>query len=116
MILQAGKTIFQELKGLVNNKVFPLVAENSTTFPFIVYSRTQLSTQSLTKDLKAYTYYYDVNVVSDKYSDALDVAEEVIIKLNNKIIDGMLFELQNASEEYNEGFIQTLSFQITNNN
>jgi hypothetical protein len=35
----------------------------------------------------------------------LDVAEEVIIKLNNKIIDGMLFELQNASEEYNEGFI-----------
>ena len=46
MSLQVGKAIYNLLSndanvtGRVQNKIYPLIADTGTTFPFIVYRRT----------------------------------------------------------------------------
>lgn len=48
MILEVGKVIYslltndKELNKLINKKVYPLIADADTTFPFIVYKRTSV--------------------------------------------------------------------------
>ena len=47
MSLQVGKAIYNLLSndanvtGRVQNKIYPLIADTGTTFPFIVYRRKQ---------------------------------------------------------------------------
>lgn len=53
--LKIGKEIYsllngnEELTKLVGNKIYPIIVEKETTFPFIVYKKTNL-TPEYTKD------------------------------------------------------------------
>lgn len=52
--LKIGKEIYsllngnEELTKLVGNKIYPIIVEKETTFPFIVYKKTNL-TQNILK-------------------------------------------------------------------
>lgn len=119
--LKVGKEIYsllygsRNLRDYVQDKIFPIIVEKETTYPFIVYKRSNVI-PDYTKD-----YHYkdeavvDIICVSDKYVESVEIASIVRGILEDKKIDDISsIKLESADEDYlNDAYIQTLSFNLT---
>ena len=82
--LLIGKYIYkllsedEGLSGLVTpKKIFPLIANADTTYPFVVYSRTGLSVQYCKDGLVEDVVEMQIIAVSDNYVESLEVANQI---------------------------------------
>lgn len=109
-ILLADSTVH----NLVGDKVFPLVANAGTTFPFIVYRRNNYRPFS-NKDYTDEAADIEIAILSDNYIDSVHVADAVGNALNEKETETIdEIEITNASEEYNsDTYIQKINIRIT---
>lgn len=68
----------EELMELIDqSKIFPLIANADTTFPFIVYSRDSLIPVYTKNLLSDNTVSFTIIVVSDDYIQSLNIANAV---------------------------------------
>lgn len=121
MSLQIGKAIYHILSNdsdvvdRVQKKIYPLIADVDTTFPFIVYKRTGI-VPATSKDKFVYSeeVYVDVVVASDKYNESIEIADLVRTALLKGSYDGIKdIAFTDADEDYLEDtFIQNLTFKI----
>ena len=121
MNLQVGKAIFSilsndaDLVEKVENKIYPLIADVNTTFPFIVYRRNGIEPLN-SKDRFTIntTTYISIVVASDKYDESIEIAERIIKALSKGIYQGIMdISLVDADEDYiDDTFIQTLTYNI----
>ena len=128
MSLQVGKAIYNILSNdakiidSVEHKIYPLIADTGTTFPFIVYRRTGIE-PSDSKDRFIYSEntYVEVFIASDKYNESIEIADLVKDALQGKKgnysgINIHDIRMTNADEDYIEDtFIQNLTFNIKTN-
>lgn len=122
--LLIGKLIYQLLsENLDTEKIYPLVAENGTTYPYIVYYRTNVSIQGISKDGYCEdTCNYTVATISDKYNESVEIANQIRGILEKKRIvtnDLVIFDnkLVGATERFNkDAYIQELYFECKINN
>lgn len=126
MSLQVGKVIYdilsndESVKQRVDKKIFPLIAENGTTFPFIIYKRTSIIPYT-SKDrfIHQENATVDVLIASDKYFDSIEIADIVKDALQGKKgefsgIEVKDINLEDAQEDFTDDtFIQNLTFKIT---
>lgn len=119
-----SKTIYkllsenEELAKYIDGKIYPLVAENSTTFPFIIYYRDSLNCTKLTKDgYNSDNATFIISVVSNKYIESLEIANIVRKIFSKNVISGDDIEISNieleVDEDWNNAYIQTLTFNCT---
>ena len=109
--LQIGKVIYTLLDvdfihKAVGNKIYPLIADTTTTFPFIMYRRTGLIPEN-NKDRSNESVLCEVFVITDNYKESVEIAELVRVALEHKsgLIAGIDVEdivLEDGSEEYIE--------------
>lgn len=123
MKLQVGKALYQMLISdqdvvkAVGSKIYPLVADIETKFPFIVYKRNSIQPVT-SKDKIIYhsIAYVEVVIASDKYEQSIEVAEYVISALKAGTFNGLQIKdiaLENAEEDYQDNtFIQKLTIKI----
>jgi hypothetical protein len=106
------------MQGYIGNRIFPIIAEVDTKFPFVIYQRNSLTTQ-LTKDgLYEGTAVIEIAIASDKYQPSMEIAKRVKSVLtsirgahNGFNIEQV--ELSDASEQYVDySFVQDLTFNI----
>lgn len=77
--INIGKLIYPKLRQVAST--YPLVAENTTKFPFIIY-RTTATRPELSKDgIYDWIYNIQVNVVSEKYDTVCDLCNQTLDKL-----------------------------------
>ena len=123
--LMIGKYIYkllsedEGLSGLVTpKKIFPLIANADTTYPFVVYSRTGLSVQYCKDGLVEDTVEMQIIAVSDNYVESLEVANQIrkTLELRRYKDDDIQIrecKLTSVYEEYMEdAFIQRMNFTI----
>ena len=110
MSLQVGKAIYHILSNdvdvvdRVQNKIYPLVADVDTTFPFIIYKRTGIIPAD-SKDRFIYSedVYVDVVIASDKYNESIEIADSVRTALLEGTYEGIKdISLTDADEDYIE--------------
>ena len=110
----------EEISRQVGSKVFPLVADKGTSFPFIVYRRDGL-TPSSNKDKLVYDTQVRMSfiVASSDYRQGLSICSKVVDVLlasQGKTIGGLEItdlELLDSSEEYREDtFLELLSITV----
>lgn len=114
-MIKIGKEVYnllsthKELTDLVGNKIYPLISDISTTFPFVVFRKDNY-TPTYTKDgISSKSARIEIIVASDKYDNSVDVAEEVL----NAISKNRKYRLEVNTEDYIEDtFIQNLIFNI----
>lgn len=117
--LQIGKAIYAILVRNNINKVFPLVADEGTTFPFVVYKRSGLE-PSDTKDRYNFSELVtlDIIVAANTYEESISLAERIkdILEHSRGAYNGINIggiTLDDADEDYLEDtFIQKLTFKI----
>ena len=112
--LNIGKVIFDKLNtiSVLNGKIYPLIAENNTEFPFVIYTRTGLNEEICKDGVYQDDITLSIQVITDKYADGIDIAQQVreLLTLHTST---MYSHMISASEEYaNDAYIQTLVFSI----
>ena len=113
--LEVGKEIYSLLNGdarlttLVENKIYPIIVEKETTYPFIVYKRSNI--------IPDYTKDFHIICVSNDYAQGIEIAEIVRDILEDKRTkDIQSIKLESADEDFiDDAYVQTLSFNLTIN-
>lgn len=102
----------EDLNKLVDRKIYPLVAEESITYPFIIFTKESAS-GNYTKDLLLYdTVSISVAVAAVNYFQTVQIAERVRQILENHR-DGYFYNilLDNVTEDFIEDtYIQQMQF------
>lgn len=108
-ILEDDETVNQYL----SNKIFPIVANNGTDLPFLIYRRYSYTPQS-DKDYTNERAEIEVRIVANKYEDSVKIADAVGDALDNyKDNEVEQIRLITSDEDFlDEAFVQTLNFQI----
>lgn len=102
----------------IKNKIYPLIADETTTFPFIVYRRSSISPES-DKDYSNDSAHIQIMIAANNYAESVELAEQVRTSLVHKkgIIQTIPIEdisLVDGSEEFIDNtFVQNLIFKIT---
>jgi hypothetical protein len=106
-----GKLIYPKLNSVCST--YPLVAENSVKFPFIIY-RTSASRPVNSKDgIYDWIYTVEIRVVSDKYDVASDLSIQVVDKLL-ELEDVMDMEVEDVTEDYVEdAYVRNINIVIS---
>lgn len=115
--LEIGKAIFTILKGIKN--VYPLVADQGTEYPFVIYRRVNLS-HANTKDRFNYQEVATVEVVvaANNYTESVELAKQVMYRLEHTrglYNDISINEIKmiGAEEDFIEdAFVQKLTFEV----
>ncbi len=124
--LLIGKLIYNNLSDIsevtdrVGGNIYPIVAPDQTTFPFIVYTRTNAYVNITTKDgYMGDVVTFQISVASDTYIESCEIANEVRNGFENCQIsseDLLLYNIRmtNCSETFSDDtYIQTLYFECT---
>ena len=101
------------VKNAVDTKVFPLIANAGTTFPFIVYRRSSYSPKS-DKDTLAETVYIEIAIICNNYEQSVSIANDVadvLLAYESDTIEEI--KVTNISEEFiSNSFVQKVNLQI----
>ena len=123
-----GKVIYSKLisnqliADIVNDRVFPVIAEQTTTFPFIIYYRVSISNNLYNKDGSVEdTVVFSITVVSTNYNESAELANEIRKIFDKKqitndimrITDSRLIEIDESYED--NSYVQKLTFSCTVN-
>ena len=102
----------ESLKKLVGEKIYPIVAEETVTYPFVIFTKESVN-GNYTKDLLLFdTATISVAIAANNYFETVKIAERVRAILENHI-DSYFYNilLDNVTEEYLEdAFVQQLQF------
>ena len=115
--LYIGSAINELIKNIA--PTFPLIAEEGTTYPFIVYKRNNLTPYN-TKDIYNYQELASIEIViaDTNYKNSLQLAVKVKERLEHyrgtvQGIDIADITLVSSSEEWiGDAYIQRLNFNI----
>ena len=105
-------------KTNIKNKIYPLIADETTTFPFIIYRRSSITPES-DKDYSNDSAHIQIMIAANNYAESVELAEQVRTSLVHKkgIIQTIPVEdisLVDGSEEFIDNtFVQNLIFKIT---
>lgn len=117
---KAIKTLLVSGLGKTNikNKIYPLIADETTTFPFIIYRRSSITPES-DKDYSNDSANIQIMIAANNYAESVELAEKVRTSLVHKkgTIQTIPVEditLVDGSEEFIDNtFVQNLIFKIT---
>lgn len=106
----------EEIKKVVGNNIYPVVAPFSTKNPYIVFKR-QINTQNDNKDSRYSIVSIEINVYSNNYQQSIKLAEMVkntLENVYNKEVEGFKIKYivsTSIDEDYNEDYYsQTMYF------
>lgn len=114
--LRIGEAIYTLLKDFKN--VYPLVADEGTTFPFIIYKRSSGYSQSSKDGIWSSVANVDVLVAAQSYEDSIELADKVLLRLESArgLISGfdvISIRMIDSHETWIENsFIQELKFRV----
>lgn len=126
--IKIGKYIYYTLtenstvSEYVGLNVYPVIAEESTSFPFIIYRRSSISVTDYSKDGYSEDMVdFSVMVASQNYEESCEIANEIrkLLEKKFKVFDNMEINdcrMVGISESYTDNaYVQSLDFQCTIN-
>lgn len=108
----------EELKKAVGDKIFPIATKNEVEFPFIVYERDSVTPRYDKSGASVTESSVNVYVLSESYTESLDIAEDVIAALERKEATYERFEvigatMLGATENFTANtYVQQISFNF----
>lgn len=114
--LRIGEAIYAILKDFKN--VYPLVADEGTTFPFMIYRRSSGYSQSSKDGIYSVISNIDIMVAAQSYEESVELADKVLQRLESARghiagFDIWKIRMIDCNESFIENsFIQELKFAV----
>lgn len=103
----------EDVSSVLGNKVFPIVADNGTTFPLLVYRRSSYRPYD-NKDYTDEAVYIDITIAAETYSQSVDIADKVAECLNRASTDLINYiSIVNINEDFiDNSYVQIISIEV----
>ncbi|MBQ7854994.1 MAG: DUF3168 domain-containing protein [Muribaculaceae bacterium] len=103
------------IKKELDNKIFPIVADDGTTFPFVLIKKNGVSVNYSKCGIANDVVTVTIEVVDPNYSKAIQIAEEIRKTLERKKFENVAnCILANVTEEYiSDTYIVTATYTVT---
>ena len=124
-----GKVIYsklsenQTIQEVIADRIYPVIAEQTTNYPFIIYYRNSVVNTMFNKDGSVEDNVdFTVTVVSTKYNESADLANEIRKIFEKREIPNNVIRITNSrligiDESYEDNaYVQSLTFSCTVNN
>lgn len=116
--LSINKYIFKKLssderlKELVGKNIYPIVAEEDVTFPFITFKKTSIYPQTFKTGVSVDRVNFEVNVAAVDYITTVTISERVreLFELRTSSYFKRLEFVGNTEDYVNSIYTQTLQF------
>lgn len=107
-----------QLTDKIGNKIFPIVADDGTTFPFILIKKSGMTTNYSKCGAINDVVNATIEVVDNNYSRAVEISEEIRKTIErNKFNNISNVEVVNVIEDYvSDSYIITQQYKIMINN
>jgi hypothetical protein len=109
----------EKIKELVGNKIFPIIAPESSEGNYIVYVRDEYSIDRTKTGIAFHNCIVFISCVSSSYDESQKIADAVFqaldgkYKINSEQHNINAIEMIDSTEDYDgDVYIQTLSFSI----
>lgn len=104
-----------QLTAQIGDRIYPLVATNEASYPFVVYRRTNYTPDGANKDNQGEQCTVEFAVVEPRYDVCVEVASLLCDCLQNATTTNIAdIQLVNASEDFvDEANVQRLTFRIS---
>lgn len=108
--VRVGNLIYGKLNSVC--ATYPLVAENTAKFPFIIYRTTAQRPESSKDGIHEWDYTIQVDVVDTKYDSVLDLCDQTIDKLL-ELEESLDINIQEISENYiDDAYVKEIIINI----
>lgn len=107
-----------QITNKIGNKIFPIVADDGTTFPFILIKKSGMTTNYSKCGVVNDVVNATIEVVDNNYSRAVELSEEIRKTIErNKFNNISNVEVVNVIEDYiSDSYIITQQYKIMTNN
>lgn len=95
--INIGSLIYGKLQSVAST--YPIVAENTTKFPFIIYKTTATRPETTKDGIYDWIYNIQVDVVNDKYDSVCELCNQALDKLMEleEVLD---INIESVSEDF----------------
>jgi hypothetical protein len=95
--INIGSLIYGKLHSVAST--YPIVAENTTKFPFIIYKTTATRPETTKDGIYDWIYDIQVDVVNDKYDSVCELCNQALDKLMEleEVLD---INIESVSEDF----------------
>lgn len=105
-----GTLIYNKLKGIV--KTYPLVAENTTSFPFAIYKSTAIRPIENKDMIYEWTYDIQVDIVDDHYDKVVELCDRAVDRLL-ELNEEFDINIESVREDYvDDAYIREINITI----
>lgn len=114
--VRIGEAIYAILKPF--QKVYPIIADEGTTFPFVVYRRASGYSQSDKDGIYSAVTTIEVKVATQEYPEGVKLADQIVDvmeKTKGKVAGFDIWQIRmtDGNENYIDNtFIQTMTFTV----
>ena len=108
----------EKLTSLIDNKIFPIVAENGTTFPFVLIKKSGINGVYSKCGIIQDNITLTIEVIDTNYANCVEIAEEIRNTIERKRFDNIVeCELINGTDNYiADSYVMQLIFNVKTNN
>lgn len=105
----------EDLTKLIANKIYPVVADDGTTFPFVLIKKNGVAVNYAKCGAINDTINVAIEVVDPNYANCVDIAEKIRTTIERKKFGNVVnCELSNVTEEYiSDSYIVTATYTVT---
>ena len=102
----------EKLKELVGKNIYPIVAEEDVTFPFITFKKTSIYPQTFKTGVSVDRVNFEVNVAAVDYITTVTISERVreLLELRTSSYFKRIEFVGNTEDYVNSIYTQTLQF------
>lgn len=111
-MINIGSYIYSNIGDLVNTHCYPLIADQSTDYPFIIYRSSSSAPNSSKDGIYEWEHNVEISIVDDEYDNCCQILENVINRLLAMEDNAPIAEV--VIDTINEDFIENAYVKTVN--
>lgn len=102
-MINIGSLIYSNIGDLVDTHCYPLIAEQSTEYPFIIYRSSSTAPNTSKDGIYEWEHSVEINIVDEEYDTCCNILESVcnrLLAMEGSDVDEVI--LDSISEDFIE--------------
>ena len=111
-MINIGSLIYSNIGDLVDTHCYPLIADQSTEYPFIIYRSSSTAPNASKDGIYEWEHSVEISIVDEEYDTCCQILENVINRLLAMEDNAPIAEV--AIDTINEDFIENAYVKVVN--
>ena len=111
-MINIGSLIYSNIGDLVSTHCYPLIAEQSTEYPFIIYRSSSTAPNASKDGIYEWEHSIEISIVDEEYDSCCSILENVVNRLLAMEDNAPIAEV--VIDSINEDFIENAYVKVVN--